>query len=709
MIFDFLTPTTAGLIMLAGAVPPLGIVYWVRNDRHKPAVRWFQYAMLSGMAWSTLFGLLALVELPAFRFVVTNLLLIAIPSSAIFYFLFCYEFTFKKTPPNAVFLLFVPVILISVSAWFNPYNLIYTMTDPHLTEEILIPANAGSVRPIINVGMSYLLVVMSAGMVLGELMSAPRNGRKIQSLVILVTIVTIAVLGAVKVVDILPPYFDPTPIGWTLSGLLFAVSIKRYQFLQVSAVPWDQITNEMQDLLIVLDSENVVADANDTARELLDISVGMTTEELRTRHPELTAVLDGGTTATVELNVDGSRRVFETQSSPLADGGSAGQFVFGRDSTDRKAAEQAVEETEARYRRILQHSLDYAIIIDESGTVTDVTPGVEHVLGYEPDEMIGTDVFSYVHPDDRDGVVDAVTELLANPATQIDIEHRARTADGSYRWIEARGGNYLDDPVLDGAIANVRDVSARKEREQKQSRTTARLQRKNEQLERLAQVVSHDLQTPLSTAEKLTGLLRVDLDGVDADVEQSLADLETTHQRLREFADNLPRLARESTDVEGPTTCELRTVAKKAWRIAETGDLSLQIDSNRSLHGDPERLQRAFENLFENALTHGVDAVGLDDESGGNPQQSADSGDRESPTATTVRVGSFSGGFYVADDGPGIRPTQRDELFEYGMGTGSGSGFGLAIVRTTVEAHGWAVDVTDSTTGGARFEIYVDD
>lgn len=55
-----------------------------------------------------------------------------------------------------------------------------------------------------------------------------------------------------------------------------------------------------------------------------------------------------------------------------------------------------------------------------------------------------------------------------------------------------------------------------------------------------------------------------------------------------------------------------------------------------------------------------------------------------------------------------IRLQQRDELFEYGMGTGSGSGFDLAIVRTIIEAHGWTVGVAD-LTGGARFEIRIDE
>jgi signal transduction histidine kinase len=77
----------------------------------------------------------------------------------------------------------------------------------------------------------------------------------------------------------------------------------------------------------------------------------------------------------------------------------------------------------------------------------------------------------------------------------------------------------------------------------------------------------------------------------------------------------------------------------------------------------------------------------------------------------TVEVGSLPAddgsvtGFYVADDGPGIPEDDRERVFEPGHTTGGGTGFGLPIVARIAEAHGWSVTVTDSETGGARFEI----
>ncbi|MEF8887411.1 MAG: ATP-binding protein, partial [Haloarculaceae archaeon] len=72
----------------------------------------------------------------------------------------------------------------------------------------------------------------------------------------------------------------------------------------------------------------------------------------------------------------------------------------------------------------------------------------------------------------------------------------------------------------------------------------------------------------------------------------------------------------------------------------------------------------------------------------------------------TIRVGDLPDGFYVADDGPGIPPGDRRQVFESGYSTSeTGTGLGLSIVREVAEAHGWAVTLTESEDGGARFEI----
>lgn len=75
----------------------------------------------------------------------------------------------------------------------------------------------------------------------------------------------------------------------------------------------------------------------------------------------------------------------------------------------------------------------------------------------------------------------------------------------------------------------------------------------------------------------------------------------------------------------------------------------------------------------------------------------------------TIRVGPLDdvAGFYVADDGRGIPEDDRETVLEHGYSTAEeGTGLGLSIVTRIVDAHGWEIDVTESTSGGARFEIF---
>jgi len=254
------------------------------------------------------------------------------------------------------------------------------------------------------------------------------------------------------------------------------------------------------------------------------------------------------------------------------------------------------------------------------------------------------------------------------------------------------------------------DVTERYRRERQLRRKNEQLERKNEQLERLADVVSHDMRGPLSTADTALALLNQDLDDPDPAVEQSLADLTEVHDRLDEFVEHLPQLARGSTDVEAPVECDLTDLAESAWRVLDTGAVELQVEGTTRLEGDRQRLQRVFENLFLNAVEHGAtdpDARAAETAvASGGGGGSATGVDRPDGV-THVRVGTFDGGVFVADDGPGIPPDRRADVFEFGTGTGDGSGFGLAIVRTVVQAHGWSIDVTGSDSGGARFEITV--
>jgi len=320
------------------------------------------------------------------------------------------------------------------------------------------------------------------------------------------------------------------------------------------------------------------------------------------------------------------------------------------------------------------HTLDDPVfVVTTSNRILDANRAARQLVDGDTDRLLGHDLAAIL-PDPLLENGELHPQLSDSMECVIEVDGTPRQYIGRLRGTEraTRG-----EPR--GCILSLTDITLQKANQES-------LEAKNEQLERLASVVSHDLATPLATGEGLLHLIRADIDAPSAEVDQSLSDIEAVHRRLRAFAEGLPALARESTDVETPTDCDLAEVAQAAWEVVDTGDLQLAVESTARLQADASRLQQAFENLFGNAAEHAADGQ---------------------TGATTVRVGRLStgSGFYIEDDGPGIPADRREDLLEFGVSTGSGAGYGLAIVRTIVEAHGWSLSVTESTDGGARFEI----
>ncbi len=141
------------------------------------------------------------------------------------------------------------------------------------------------------------------------------------------------------------------------------------------------------------------------------------------------------------------------------------------DGTPRKveslARMRGVSRGERWFRSLVQYSSDVVMILEADGTVRYVSPAVERVLGYQPEEMVGTLALDYVHPEDVEHMWESFAETLMKPGVQPPVEYRVRTADGSWRYMEAIRSNWLDEPHIAGVVVNVRDITERKTMEER--------------------------------------------------------------------------------------------------------------------------------------------------------------------------------------------------------------------------------------------------
>ncbi len=290
------------------------------------------------------------------------------------------------------------------------------------------------------------------------------------------------------------------------------------------------------------------------------------------------------------------------------------------------------------------------------------------MTGYDREESIGVNCRFLQGPDTDEESVDELREAIeAEESTSVELLNYRK--DGTEFWNRVsvapiRG----EDGRVTEWVGFQEDITEFKERE-------AALQRQNERLDSFAGIVSHDLRNPLNVAQGRVDLARelTDTDHLDA----AAAALD----RIESIVEHTLTLAREGETVGDPEPVAVADVAADSWETVDTESASFEIETDRDVLADPDRLRNLFENLIRNSVEHGGDDV-------------------------AIRVGGLDDGFYITDDGPGIPTEVRDSLFEPGQsGVAGNTGFGLAIVREIATAHGWTVEAVEGRNGGARFEI----
>jgi len=311
------------------------------------------------------------------------------------------------------------------------------------------------------------------------------------------------------------------------------------------------------------------------------------------------------------------------------------------------------------------HSTSLLSLLDEDGIIWYQSPAIARLCGFEEDELVGVSCTAVFHPDDHDRVYDAFKNVVASEEFIIEaVEYRHQCVDGSYVWVESVASS---NPTPDGYyVINTRDISEKKAQQKE-------LERANERLESFARIVSHDLRNPLAVAQGYLEIAESESPNDNhATVETALGRMETLIESLLQSAFS------ETTSVELEAVV-LADLAETCWTNIVHDGATLDITADRPFRADVLGLTQLLENVFRNAVEHGQ-------------------------TGVAITVGQLEDGFYIEDDGPGVPQDAREHVFESGYSAESeGTGLGLAIVQGVADAHDWRLQLTESTTGGARF------
>jgi len=159
------------------------------------------------------------------------------------------------------------------------------------------------------------------------------------------------------------------------------------------------------------------------------------------------------------------RKYLEIIEIPILDllGNVSGIQILIKDVSEFKKSEQVLKDSEYKFRKLVEDSSDLFLISDGNANFFYVGANSESITGYSPEEALKLKIYDHIHNDYQDIIKNAYMESFNNKGMTISTEGVFRHKDGTWKWLELKITNCMDDPLIKGIITNIRDISDKKE------------------------------------------------------------------------------------------------------------------------------------------------------------------------------------------------------------------------------------------------------
>jgi len=369
-----------------------------------------------------------------------------------------------------------------------------------------------------------------------------------------------------------------------------------------------------------------------------------------------------------------------------------GHHCFMKDITERKLTERALQESEFKYRQIVELAEEGIWVIDGNARTTYANRAMARMLSYSELEMFGRSLFDFMEAGEKQKALDNVERRKQGISEK--HEFKFKTKDGKDIWTYMSTNPVMDEKGnLLSCCALVYNITDRKKSDQQMLQLTEDLKRSNQELEQFAYVASHDLQEPLRAVTSYTQLLAQRYQGnLDAKADKYINHIVDGATRMQQLINDLLAYSRLGTQGKKFELADCNAAVQQSLRnlqiaIAEKKAV-IACDEMPTVMADESQLVQLFQNLIANSIKFCRQDIPLID------------------IAARRRENEWL--FYVRDNGIGIDPEYADRIFIifqrlHGRREYPGTGIGLAMCKRIVERHGGRIWVESQEGKGATF------
>jgi len=383
-------------------------------------------------------------------------------------------------------------------------------------------------------------------------------------------------------------------------------------------------------------------------------------------------------------------------------------YTLSSEIVERTKIQKELRDSETKHKNMIANISDVIAILDRDGKIKYKSPNIENWFGWHPQDLVDTDGWETVHPDDLERIQDEFFNLLKKDNAITKVEYRYKCKDGNYKPIELTAVNLTTNPAINGVLSNYHDITDRKKAEEeihnlnrnlelRVHQRTAQLEEANKEIEDFVYSVSHDLRAPLRSISGFAEIInRRHKASLNSEGQHYFDNIIKASRQMGELIDDLlkfSRLGRSAIKIE---PVALETVLKTAMgTLAESiKRVKAQVHAPEqmpAINGDVNLVTHVFINLLENALKYHKPDV---------PPVIDIRVDIEDPYAVIS----------IADNGIGIDPAYYEKIFNIFQRLHSeadypGTGIGLAAVRKAVQIMGGKIRVESELDKGSVFKI----